>query len=162
MPLYLCRWPNGDCSAVQAANKGAAIEILDEAGNAEGCPITLLRDFMAHFRLTDHGTLEMECFGEATEDAVFEIAYPILNETFPNVPEDAKSGVITEEGETLIRDAVIQERKRVCEKKVNELGTELGKRIKAETDAPTRVVERIIRKRGQKVLGQLDPRSKPN
>jgi len=37
MPLYLCRWPNGDCSFVQAATKGEAIELLDEIANAEGC-----------------------------------------------------------------------------------------------------------------------------
>jgi hypothetical protein len=39
MPLYLCRTTNGDCSFVFAANKGEAIERLDEAGNAEGCPL---------------------------------------------------------------------------------------------------------------------------
>ena len=42
MPLYLCRWPNGDCSVVWAANKGEAIELLDEVDNAEGCPLTAL------------------------------------------------------------------------------------------------------------------------
>ena len=70
MPLYLCRWENGDCSFVWAANKGEAIEALDEIANAEGFPIIALRDFMAHFRLTDTGELEFEGFGERTEDAV--------------------------------------------------------------------------------------------
>ena len=51
MPLYMCRWPNGDCSVVWATNKGEAIEILDEVDNAEGCPLMALRDFMVHFRL---------------------------------------------------------------------------------------------------------------
>lgn len=37
MPLYLCRWPNGDCSVVWARNKQDAIAELDQVGNAEGC-----------------------------------------------------------------------------------------------------------------------------
>jgi hypothetical protein len=44
MPLYLCRWTNGDCSFVFAANRGEAIEGLDEVGNAEGCPLTPIHD----------------------------------------------------------------------------------------------------------------------
>ena len=69
MPLYLCRWPNGDCSFVQAATKGEAIELLDEIANAEGCPLTSVQDFMVHFHLTDSGELVFEEFGEITEDA---------------------------------------------------------------------------------------------
>ncbi len=45
MPLYLCRWPNGDCSVVWASTKGAAVELLDEIANAEGCPLTPIQDF---------------------------------------------------------------------------------------------------------------------
>ena len=66
MPLYLCRWKNGDCSFVQAANKGEAVEILDEIGNAEGCPLTPVQDFMVHFRVSDTGELDFEEFGEVT------------------------------------------------------------------------------------------------
>ena len=88
VPLYLCRWPNGDCSFVLAPNKGAAIEALDELANAEGCSLTILRDFMVHFRLSDSGELEFEGLGEATEKAVFEQAYPVLEETRLNVPCD--------------------------------------------------------------------------
>jgi hypothetical protein len=66
MPLYLCRWPNGDCSVIRAANKAEAIEMLDEVDNAEGCPLTPLSDFMVHFRLSDAGKIECEGFGEAT------------------------------------------------------------------------------------------------
>ena len=67
MPLYLCRWPNGDCSVVWDSTKGAAVELLDEIANAEGCPLTPIRDFMVHFHLTDEGRLQLEGFGEATE-----------------------------------------------------------------------------------------------
>ena len=42
MPVYVCRWPNGDCSVVQARTKQAAIIKLDEMDNAEGCPLIRL------------------------------------------------------------------------------------------------------------------------
>jgi hypothetical protein len=35
MPVFLCRWPNGDFSMVKANNKDQAIEFLDEIDNAE-------------------------------------------------------------------------------------------------------------------------------
>ena len=35
MPLFMCRWENGDCSFVSAPTKDAAIQYLDEIGNAE-------------------------------------------------------------------------------------------------------------------------------
>ena len=41
MPLYLCRWTNGDCSFVFAGSKREAIELLDGVGNAEGCPAAI-------------------------------------------------------------------------------------------------------------------------
>ncbi len=39
MPLFLCRWPNGDCSVVWAPTKDDGIVELDQVGNAEACPI---------------------------------------------------------------------------------------------------------------------------
>jgi hypothetical protein len=35
MPLFLCRWPNGDCSVLWARNKEDAVEVLDQVGNVE-------------------------------------------------------------------------------------------------------------------------------
>jgi len=54
MPLYLCRWENGDCSFVWALNKGHALEVLDEVGNAEGCPINV----SMHLGTVGHKTVE--------------------------------------------------------------------------------------------------------
>jgi len=34
MKVYLCRWPNNECSIVCAANKGEAIDELDEWDSA--------------------------------------------------------------------------------------------------------------------------------
>ena len=151
MPLYLCRWPNGDCSVVLASNKGAAIETLDELANAEGCPLTVLRDFMVHFRLSDSGELEFEGWGEASEEAVFEQAYPVLEETRLNVPCD-KNGNLTPGGVTMIQEAVAKERQRIRPKKVKEPDTELGREIKKVTDVLTRIVNRAIRFAASKKL----------
>ena len=154
MPLYLCRWPNGDCSFALAPNKGAAIETLDELANAEGCPLTVLRDFMVHFRLSDSGELEFEGLGEATEEAVFEQAYPVLEETRLHAPCDA-NGNLTPDGATMIQEAVVKERQRVRPKKVKEPDTELGREIKKVTDVPTRIVNRVIRDAASKKLEQF-------
>ena len=52
MPLFLCRWPNGDCAVVLASDETEAIERLDEVANAEGCPITELENLQIHFAAT--------------------------------------------------------------------------------------------------------------
>ena len=160
MPLYLCRWENGDCSFVWAANKGEAIEHLDEIANAEGFPLIALRDFMAHFRLTDTGELEFEGFGERTEDAVFERAYPVLDKVLLDAPRE-ETGSPTMEGTAMIQAAVTEERKRVRPKKIKEPQTELGKRIKRMTDAPTRMIDRTIRESAGKVLKDFKGRGRP-
>jgi hypothetical protein len=51
MPLFICRWQNGDFSAVSASSKRDAIELLDEVGNAEVCELFTMKNFMVHFRL---------------------------------------------------------------------------------------------------------------
>ncbi len=161
MPLYLCRWPNGDCSVVWAANKGEAVEILDEVDNAEGCPVMAIRDFMVHFRLSDEGEIQCEGFGEATEDALFQLAYPVLDKALTDAPSD-QAGNPTPEGITTIHGAVAQERKRVRVKKVKEPETELGRGIKKMTNAPTRMIDRTIRDSATETLKQLPVRGKPS
>ena len=51
MPVYICRWQNGDFSAVSASSRAEAIELLDEVGNAEVCELFAVKNFMVHFRL---------------------------------------------------------------------------------------------------------------
>ena len=64
MPLYLCRWPNGDCSVVWARTKEDAIVELDQVGNAEGCSLIPLRQFQVHLTVTDDGKLALESLSE--------------------------------------------------------------------------------------------------
>ncbi len=161
MPLYMCRWPNGDCSVVWATNKGAAIENLDEVDNAEVCPLMVLRDFMVHFRLSDEGEIQLEGFGEATEDALFQLAYPVLDKILMDAPND-QAGNPTPEGIAMIREVVAKERKRVRLMKVKEPVTELGRKIKQMTNMPTRVIDRTIRETGSETLKQFRGRGKPS
>ena len=67
-----------------------------------GLSHTELRDFMVHFRLSDAGEMEFESLGEATEEAVFEQAYPVLEETLLNVP-CAENRSLTPSGVTIIQ-----------------------------------------------------------
>ena len=81
MPMYLCRWPNGDCSAVWARDEQDATLKLDEVGDAEGYAISRLPEFQVHFRLTDEGNLELDDFGDETEPAIWRCAIRCLTES---------------------------------------------------------------------------------
>jgi hypothetical protein len=94
MPLFMLRWPNGDLSFVQARSKDDACILLDEVGDANGCPMKQLTDdnqFMVHLKLADSGDLEMEGFGELMHDTVYEWAYPILGKEIgrDDIPPEA-------------------------------------------------------------------------
>jgi hypothetical protein len=80
MPLFLCRWPNGDWSVVLASNEQDALIKLDEIANAEECPLVQLDAFQVHFHLTDDGELLLDGFGETTEEEISDICYPVLDE----------------------------------------------------------------------------------
>jgi hypothetical protein len=153
MPLYLCRWTNGDCSVVQAPNKSAAIAALDEEGDAELCPITRIRNFMVHFTLADKGTLEFEDLGGVATDVILRAAYPLLAKALYSGRRKRKM---------FIREAVKKERERVLPRKPKEPQTELGKKIKAWTDAPTSLVDRIVREKADEALAAFRPKGKPN
>ena len=84
MPLYICRWQNGDFSAVSASSKKDAIELLDEVGNAETCELFTMKTFMVHFRLKqqtdelgDFVPVELEGFGETFGEVLCSRLYPV-------------------------------------------------------------------------------------
>ena len=162
MPLYLCRWENGDCSFVSAPNKSLDIELLDEIGNAESCPLLPMREFMVHFRLSDTGQLELEGFGEHSDRIIFERAYPVLDKAWPKAL-DAETGELTKDGTAMIRAAVEEERRRLWGKRKRpEPETEWGRRIKAATDMPAKLVDRIVKRAATRKLKRFRGRGKPN
>ncbi len=107
MPLFICRWQNGDFSAVSAATKVDAIQLLDEVGNAEVCELFTVKNFMVHFRLKeqtdeidDFVPVELEGFGEDTADILCGRVYPTYfnaaiteGENWPDHDEDSPAKV---------------------------------------------------------------------
>lgn len=157
MPLYVCRWGNGDFSVVQASNKDHALEMLDEVANAEGLPLHVIRDFMVHFRLTDNGTIELEGFGDDFEDHLADHIYPTLSE----VQIAVHGGVGADESR--IRAAVEAERDRIKAKIPNAPDTEIGKKLKSEMDLPTVVVNKKVQAAAKEILRKTPPpKGKPN
>ena len=161
MPVFMCRWPNGDFSFVSAANKQEAVETLDEIDNAEGCPLSVVEDFVVHFRLEEDGTIELEGFGEVTEEAVWK-EYPILDKTLVQVIEKVKGESLTREDMQVIGEAVNKERERVKPQEVQQPDTLLGQQIKNAKDAPTSIVDREIEKSTIEKLKEFNPKGKPN
>ena len=120
-----------------------------------------LRDFMVHFRLSDEGEIQFEGFGEATEDALFQLAYPMLDKALTDSLSD-QAGNPTPEGIATIREAVDRERKRVRVRKVKQPETDLGRGIKKMMSAPTRMIDRTIREVGARKLKHFPTKGKPN
>jgi hypothetical protein len=152
MAVYLCRWPNGDCSFVSARSKTDAIELLDhDAGNAEGSPIVRLDAFQVHFTLTEEGRLQLDAEGiwswnsVDTEPAVRETAYPLLDQVLGDIENATGNKEWTLEQQARVREAVAQERERVTPKQVREPKTAAGRAVKAMWDMPTSLAERLAR-----------------
>jgi hypothetical protein len=149
VPLFLCRWPNGDCSVVLARNEADAIEKLDEVANAEGCPITRLSAVQVHLTLTDDGQLALDGLGEETEREIYTFCYPDLNET-----RASGSNVVS---------AVQRERERLeYDQSADAPATELGRRAKRQLDMPTTLVNRIVSRSAKRQLKSFKPRGKPS
>ncbi len=159
MPVFLCRWPNGDFSVVKAANKDQAVEFLDEVGNAEGCPVKAIKDFMVHFGLADDGEFELQGYGEMTREHVMRLGYPLLADAIRAAYSDRMSA---EEGRKAIRQAVDKERERVSERKAKEPKTIQGRRMKAVMDAPTRKIDRIVEEEAAETLKKFKGKGKTN
>src|ERR1700687_973785 len=160
MPLFICRWQNGDFSTVSASSKKDAIELLDEVGNAETCELFTMKNFMVHFRLKqetdeidDFVPVELEGFGEATVDILCDRVYPDYfnaaiteGENWPDeeeaTPEDVTATLRS------LNEALAKERTRQWgEIGAHEMSTapEAALLQKAGLDWPKTVVERAVK-----------------
>jgi hypothetical protein len=165
MPVFLCRWQNGDFSVVKAINKDQAIEFLDEVGNAEDCTITPLKDFMVHFKLADDAEFVLESYGEMTFEHILRLGYPQLDKALLDAPTDT-TGMLTQEGRKVIRQAVYSERERLWVKESEHPKTEpqtlLGRRVQAGMDAPSKMIDRIMEKVTREKLSKFKGKGKTN
>ena len=152
MPVYCCRWPDGDISFVAARNKKEAIIALDEVGNAEASYIFKVEEFMLHLRLEDSGKLAFESFGEVSHFEIMTEAYPLLE----NLVQFAKPSA------SQVRKAVQEERKRLKERAVEEPQTRVGRDIKRQLDAPTVLVDEIVGQEAKKRLRNFKQKGRPH
>ena len=108
MPVYLCRWPNGDCAFVSARNKSDACFTLDlEIAEAEESQLVELKDnLLLGLKLKDNGELELEHIGDHTQEALNGV-YPLLAEAL------GQTEITEEEAASIVRDAVGAERNRL-------------------------------------------------
>jgi hypothetical protein len=154
MAMFLCRWPNGEFSIVNAATKNDAIELLDEWGNAEQASVKRMPDCMFDFRLRDDGGIELADVGEATHDFILETCYPELDKALSTAEWDDGGSDFSPSGQKQIRDAVELERTRLwsCQPPAKDAETELGRDIQRQTGAASILVNRIVRQAAKKRL----------
>ena len=167
MPLFLCRWPDGDCSVVWAPYKDDAIVELDQVANAEACPITQVRAFQIHFVLNEQGKLMLEALGEGTEEEIVSLAYPVLDQALSDAYGDGvydSYEALPPERRAAIATAVEAERSRIAGDRTQtaEPLTELGRDVKKQTDIPTILVDRIVRHVATTKLKAFSRRGKPS
>jgi hypothetical protein len=165
MAIYLCRWPNGEFSIVNAKTKGDAIELLDEWGNAEQAFLMRMTDCMFDFRLDDDGHIELADIGESTRDCIMDICYPELNKAFATAEWDEPGLGHSAKGREQIREAVKLERGRLWDSQppAKEAETGLGLEIQKRLGAASVVVNRIVQESARKRLKSKEGEgSKPN
>jgi len=78
MPVYICRWENGEVSFLSAKSKKDACLLLDEFAEVEPDDLHPVSDFMLSFKLTDNGALEVSEMGEDTQELFNQTIYPVL------------------------------------------------------------------------------------
>jgi hypothetical protein len=96
MPLFICRWQNGDFSAVSAASRDEAMGLLDEVGNADVGDLFTVKNFtMVHFQLKTEADnmeepvpVELEGFGDGTYEMLCERVYPVYSKVSGKVVDD--------------------------------------------------------------------------
>ena len=129
MSVFLCRWPNGDFSIVQADSRDEAIERLDEFGEADQATLKRMSACMFNFGLDDRGEVVLKDTGEETEEIIAKECYPELEAVIAAVGDDDEDE--TPEGERKTREAVELERTRLADRypKRKSPKTEIGRRL---------------------------------
>ena len=173
MPIYICRWQNGNFSAVNARSREHAILLLDEIGNAEACELFPVAEFMVHFRLKDEAEniegaspLELQEFGGETLDMLYDRVYPVyakasmdaaesLTEDGP-VPPEKVEGVLRK-----LNNALFAERTRQWGSKEPQISDdpEAAHLQKVGHDIPKTVAERVVKEHRHRKLLDMPPSS---
>lgn len=149
MPVFFCRWPNGDFSLVEAIGEEDAVEALDEFGNADGLQLIEVEDFRLalDFRLSDDGAFILDQIGDHTSTTFWRM-YPKLE-------------AAQEKGRRAVEKAVVQERIRIKEPGVPAADTELGKELQRGGDLPVSLANKIVNRQARKALQKFRQRGRP-
>jgi hypothetical protein len=176
MPLFICRWQNGDFSVVQAKSKEHATILLDEVDNADFGELFPVKEFLVNFSLRkevdnieEFVPVELEGFGEDTMDMLAERVYPVYQQAMMDFdqhwPDDDTIPVPKEKldaGMKRLTDALTTERHRsqVATPPVvsrDEEAADLQRRV---FDLPKAVAEDIVRESRRKRIVEMPPASK--
>ncbi len=163
--VYLCRWPNGEFSIVQAENRRDAILQLDEWGAAHSSWIVPLETLMVDFGLSPEGQIELRTFGEETENFLQEYCYPELERVLRNEVTPDADGEYSDGDREKIRAAVTLERERLWESQPEPevAETEAGKALQRQVGAAGPVADHYIKLRAKRLLqSRLGEDGKPN
>lgn len=162
--MYLCRWPNGEFSVVTADSKRDAIIALDEWAGAHPSQVHPIDSFMADFRLSDEGEIELTEFGEGTREVVWNTCYPKLRKLLDNDKITGIAGEVKPSAKKRVRNAVERERKRLMENQpVDKPATERGKQIARHMGTSAVVADYYIELAAKRILESDDgDAGKPN
>jgi hypothetical protein len=171
MPLFICRWQNGDFSAVYARNRESAIIELDEVGDAELGELFTVKNFMVHFKLKEEIPedtdellpVDFEDFGEETYDALSERVYPIYDHAARTYDEnwtdrDHATDEQWEAAEKQLKDALAVERQRNWGAKEPQLSDDPeAARLQEEGHRiPKALADKLVKDRREKQLKSLN------
>lgn len=160
--VYLCRWPNGDCSVVTADTRKAAILALDEWGSARSSFLHPIPSLMADFSVTSTGQLKLRELSEVSSETIWRTAYPHLHAQLTDDGLYDSEGCLTSEGRAQIHKAVLLERSRLRGQPKHKPETELGKALAEQMDASAVVADEYVRRYAIDLLKRLPKSKKPN
>jgi hypothetical protein len=168
MPLFICRWQNGDFSAVSAASRDEAMELLDEVGNADVADLFTVKNFMVHFQLKteadtvdDPVPVEIEAFGDDTYDMLCERVYPVYGQISAKVVDDLPtSGDVPNEMREAalakLNEAIVTERLRNMDLKKAKLSDDPDvAELQKERDTPRQIAEKVVKDHRRRVITEM-------
>jgi hypothetical protein len=155
MPMFMCRWRNGDRSFVFASDEDDAIIHLDEWDDAEQAELTRIKHFMIDLALTEEGDLKLQQLGEETDDVVWTHAFPNVGPAREKAPR-AKGSIQTFDGAEIVREAVRTEKSRpLLITKRKGVEREIGKEIQERLGAPAAAINRYVQDAASDQLAKM-------
>lgn len=172
MPLFICRWQDGDFSAVSAASRDEAMELLDELGNADVADLFTVKNFMVHFQLKTEAEnmeepvpVELEGFGEDTYEMLCERVYPVYSKVLGKVVDDLPTTgeMPTEKRDAALKalnGALVTERMRKWDSRKPKVSDDSDvAELQEKSDVPRLVAEKAVKERRRRAITEMPSHS---